>query len=125
MLKRFFKNTTRSNLTTSKFVVFGLLSLTLMACSKEEVKVKPPAPAVSVYSIQSQSIGGYREFVARTEASKEANLRARVEGELLERRFREGSFVEKGQVLLRIDPAAYEAALSSAKADLSLSLIHI
>ncbi|TWX69502.1 efflux RND transporter periplasmic adaptor subunit [Colwellia demingiae] len=119
MLKRFFKNTTRSNLTTSKLIFFGLLSLTLTACSKEDVKVKPPAPAVSVYSIKSQSIGGYREFVARTEASKEADLRARVEGELLERRFREGSFVEKGQVLLRIDPAAYQAALSSAKADLS------
>ena len=89
MLKRFLKNTTRSNLTTSKFIFFGLLSLTLTACSKEEVKVKPPAPAVSVYSIKSQSIGGYREFVARTEASKEADLRARVEGELLERHFRD------------------------------------
>ncbi|HBY87956.1 MAG TPA: efflux transporter periplasmic adaptor subunit, partial [Colwellia sp.] len=119
MLKRFLIKTTRSNVTTNKFVLFGLLSLTLSACGKEEVKAKPPAPAVSVYAIQSKSVGGYREFVARTEASKEANLRARVEGELLERRFREGSYVEKGQVLLRIDPAAYEAALSSAKADLS------
>jgi membrane fusion protein (multidrug efflux system) len=119
MLKRFLIKTTRSNLTTNKFVLFGLLTLTLTACGKEEIKAKPPAPAVSVYSIQSKSVGGYREFVARTEASKEANLRARVEGELLERRFREGSYVEKGQVLLRIDPAAYEAALSSAKADLS------
>lgn len=119
MLKRFFKNTARSNLTTSKFIFFGLLSLTLTACSKEEIKVKPPAPAVSVYSIKSQPIGGYREFVARTEAFKEADLRARVEGELIERHFREGSNVEKGQVLLKIDPAAYQAALSAAKADLS------
>ena len=44
------------------------------------------------------------------------------EKELLERHFREGSIVEKGQVLLRIDPAAYEAALSAAKADLSSRL---
>lgn len=119
MLKRFLKQSSRSNLTTSKVIFLGLLSLTLTACSKEEVQVKPPAPAVSVYSIKSQSIGGYREFVARTEAFKEANLRARVEGELTERHFREGSNVEKGQVLLRIDPAAYQAALSAAKADLS------
>ncbi|PKI14724.1 efflux RND transporter periplasmic adaptor subunit [Colwellia sp. 12G3] len=119
MLKHFLRHPSSANLTTNKFVLFGLLSLTLTACSKDEVKVKAPAPAVSVYSIKSQAIGGYREFVARTEAFKEANLRARVEGELTERHFREGSTVEKGQVLLRIDPAAYEAALSAAKADLS------
>jgi membrane fusion protein (multidrug efflux system) len=122
MLKYFLIQSKRSNLTTNKFLLFGLLSIMLTACSKEEVKVKPPAPAVSVYAIQSQAIGGYREFVARTEAFKEADLRARVEGELLERHFREGSIVEKGQVLLRIDPAAYEAALSAAKADLSSRL---
>jgi membrane fusion protein (multidrug efflux system) len=122
MLKYFLIQSKRSNLTTNKFLLFGLLSIMLIACSKEEVKVKPPAPAVSVYAIQSQAIGGYREFVARTEAFKEADLRARVEGELLERHFREGSIVEKGQVLLRIDPAAYEAALSAAKADLSSRL---
>lgn len=119
MLKHFLKQSSGSNLTTNKFVLFGLLSLTLTACSKDEVKIKPPAPAVSVYSIKSQAIGGYREFVARTEAFKEADLRSRVEGELLERYFREGSIVEKGQVLLRIDPAAYEVVLSAAKADLS------
>ncbi len=94
-------------------------SLTLSACGKPEVKVKPPAPAVSVYSVKAQAIGGYREFVARTEPFKEAALRARVEGELIARHFREGSNVEQGQILLQIDPAAYKAALSAAKADLS------
>ena len=119
MLKRFLRQSNTCKITTSKLAIFGLLSLTLTACSKEEVKVKPPAPAVSVYSIKAQPIGGYREFIARTEAFKEADLRARVEGELIERHFREGSNVEKGQVLLKIDPAAYQAALSAAKADLS------
>ena len=119
MLKRFLRQSNTCQITTSKLAILGLLSLTLTACSKEEVKVKPPAPAVSVYSIKAQPIGGYREFVARTEAFKEADLRARVEGELIERHFREGSNVEKGQVLLKIDPAAYQAALSAAKADLS------
>ncbi len=121
MLKRLLKQAKNSQLTVSKLSLFGLLTLSLglTACGEKEVKVKPPAPAVSVYSIKAQPIGGYREFVARTEAFKEANLRARVEGELVERRFREGSIVEKGQVLLKIDPAAYQAALSAAKADLS------
>lgn len=119
MLTSPFKQTKITYMTKSKLVLFGLLSLALTACGEKKAQVAPPAPAVSVYSIESQPIGGYREFVARTEAFKEANLRARVEGELIERHFREGSNVEKGQVLLRIDPAAYEAALSAAKADLS------
>lgn len=103
-----------------KCVLTGLsLILTLSACGKADVKAKPPKPAVSVYEIQSEQIGKYREFVARTEAFKEVNLKARVEGELIERGFREGGIVEKGQVLFKIDPAAYQASLSAAKADLS------
>jgi membrane fusion protein (multidrug efflux system) len=108
--------------TNSKYLLLGLFSLILMACSDKKPPAKPPAPSVSVYSVQSQPVGGYREFVARTEAFKEANLKARVEGELIERTFTEGSNVEKGQVLLKIDPAAYEAALDAANADLSSRL---
>lgn len=119
MLKRSFIPSQLRSISKTKLAFLGLLSLALTACGEQKAQVKPPAPAVSVYSIESQPIGGYREFVARTEAFKEANLRARVEGELIERHFREGSNVEEGQVLLRIDPAAYEAALSAAKADLS------
>ena len=122
MRKSLFRQTNCSQIKSSKIALFGILILTLAACGQPEVKVKPPAPAVSVYSIKAQEVGGYREFVARTDAFKKANLRARVEGELIERHFREGSSVEKGQVLLKIAPAAYKAALSAAKADLSSRL---
>jgi membrane fusion protein (multidrug efflux system) len=122
MLKSLVKQIEKTTDTNSKYLLLGLFSLTLMACSDNKPPAKPPAPSVSVYSVQSQPVGGYREFVARTEAFKEANLKARVEGELIERTFTEGSNVEKGQVLLKIDPAAYEAALDAANADLSSRL---
>ncbi len=122
MLKHFKNKTNNTIKTVTMFAPLILLTLALTGCGDKEVKVKPPAPAISVYTIQTQLIGDYREFVARTEAYKEANLRARVEGELVQRHFKEGSDVEKGQVLLRIDPAAYQAALSAAKADLSSKL---
>lgn len=101
-----------------KVTFLGLLSCGLIACGETVQMSETPPPAVSTYIIKTEDIGSYREFVARTQASKEANLRARVEGELIERHFKEGSFVEQGQVLLKIDPAEYEAALTSAKADL-------
>jgi membrane fusion protein (multidrug efflux system) len=122
MFKCLLSSTLQSNFNSTKALMIGLLSLTLIACSEETPKTKPPAPAVSIYSVQSQPVGGYREFVARTEAFKEANLKARVEGELIERTFTEGSNVEKGQILLKIDPAAYDAALAAANADLSSRL---
>lgn len=102
---------------TLKYVWIFVCFIT--ACGQAEHKAKPPAPAVSVYKIQSDEIGDYREFVARTEASKEVNLLARVEGELVERGFREGAKVNKDQILFKIDPAAYEASLAAAKADLT------
>ena len=101
-----------------KITLVGLLSLTLFACGEADKPRQTPPPAVSVYKIHTAEVGGQREFVARTEAFKEANLRARVEGELIERHFKEGALVEKEQLLLKIDPAAYEASLTQAKADL-------
>jgi membrane fusion protein (multidrug efflux system) len=99
--------------------LFGFFLSTLFSCSEPEKPRQAPPPAVSVYNIETEQVGQHREFVARTQAFKEANLRARVEGELIERHFREGAMVEKDQLLLKIDPANYEALLSQAKADLA------
>ena len=103
----------------SKKLTLSFCAFFLVACGKADVVQKMPPPAVSVYQINTQEIGKYREFVARTLASKEASLRARVEGELLDRLFREGADVAAGQVLLKIDPTEYIASVNSAKADLT------
>lgn len=94
-------------------------SLAVFACSEADIVKQTPPPAVSVYKVSTEEVGSHREFVARTEAFKEANLRARVEGELIERHFKEGARVEKNQLLFEIDPEAYEALLIQAKADLN------
>lgn len=102
-----------------KITLISLLSIGLISCSEPEKQRKSPPPAVSVYKVNVEEIGRHREFVARTQAFKEAHLRARVEGELIERHFREGAMVEKDQLLFKIDPANYEALLTQAKADLA------
>ncbi len=112
----------------SKFSPLGFVKATaiitamliISACGqKDQVAQQAPPPAVSTYVVSMDKIGDYREFVARTVASKEVELTARVEGELIERLFKEGAIVEKGQVLLKIDPTTYITALESAKADLA------
>lgn len=102
-----------------KITLISILSISLFACSEPEQQKKSPPPAVSVYEVNVIEVGRHREFVARTEAFKEANLRARVEGELIKRHFKEGAMVEKDQLLFKIDPENYEALLIQAKADLA------
>jgi membrane fusion protein (multidrug efflux system) len=102
-----------------KIMLITLFSISLFSCSEPVKQAKSAPPAISVYKVTVEDVGKHREFVARTQAFKEANLRARVEGELIARHFREGAMVEKGQLLLEIDSANYEALLTQAKADLA------
>ncbi|UCH75075.1 MAG: efflux RND transporter periplasmic adaptor subunit [Rhodospirillales bacterium] len=76
----------------------------------------PPAPSVTVAPVISRPVASTLEFVGRTDAYREVDLRARVVGFLLERFFEEGAEVSQGQVLFQIDPAEYEAAAAAAAA---------
>jgi membrane fusion protein (multidrug efflux system) len=61
----------------------------------------------------------YIELVGATLGSEDVEIRARVEGYLVSMNFTEGAFVRKGQLLYRIDPQPFDAALAEAKADLA------
>jgi membrane fusion protein, multidrug efflux system len=52
------------------------------------------------------------------DGSENVDIRARVQGYIQEIAFKEGSTIKKGDLLLRIDPRQYEAALAQAKAEL-------
>lgn len=68
-----------------------------------------------------QEVGDYYEYVGRSEAINEVDIRARVEGFLVKRNFTEGGMVEQGQLLYEIDRAPFEAALKGAEAQLASS----
>jgi membrane fusion protein (multidrug efflux system) len=78
----------------------------------------PPAE-VGVVTVTPGDVGLITELPGRLEASRTAEVRARAAGILQERVFREGSDVKAGQLLFRIDPAPYAAALQSAEASLA------
>ena len=108
-----------------KWLAFAALSSVFMfltGCDNgQEQQMQMPAAAVSVVEVQSEPIGSYQEFVARTEAVDTVDLRARVEGFLVKRDFKEGQTVEKDQLLFEIDPKPYEAALHRAQAEVASS----
>src|SRR5690606_17319423 len=74
---------------------------------------------VGVITLEAEPVTLTRELPGRVSAYRVAEVRARVDGIVLERRFTEGSDVKEGQVLFQIDPAPYRAALQSAQAQLA------
>jgi membrane fusion protein, multidrug efflux system len=90
----------------------------LLACSKTEPP-PPPPPEVQVAEVTQNDVPIYIELVGATLGSEDVEIRARVEGYLVSMDFTEGTFVRKGQLLYKIDPQPFEAALSEAKANLS------
>jgi membrane fusion protein (multidrug efflux system) len=75
----------------------------------------PPAKVV-LQAVQSADFPVELEFPGRVSGSREVEVRAQVSGILQQRTYEEGSQVKQGQVLFRIDPRTYEAAVARAKA---------
>jgi membrane fusion protein (multidrug efflux system) len=80
-----------------------------------------PPGEVSVVTIAPERITISNELPGRLEATRIAEVRARVAGIILKRTFREGSEVKAGEVLYRIDPATFKANYDSAQATLAKS----
>lgn len=99
----------------------AVLALALLSgCSKTAPeKAAPPPIDVSIQNVQAQTVPVVFEFVGQTESSQQVEIRARVNGFLEKRVYTEGSFVEPGQVLFRMDTKPFEANLKAAKAELA------
>ena len=77
-----------------------------------------PPPQVGVITVYPAEVPYPVEYAGRVAGFRDVEVRPRVGGLLLERRFEEGARVTEGQVLFQIDPATYEVALSRAEAQL-------
>ena len=91
----------------------------LAGCQDAAEVPAPPPPAVEVTDVTLAPVASEFEFVTRTRASEDTDIRARVTGNLIERNFAEGQVVEAGSLMFRIDPRPYQAALNVARAELS------
>lgn len=100
-------------------ILMLLVALMLFGCDSSREKPPTKAPLVTVASVEQRQIEDNREYVATTESIQSVELIARVEGFLIERKFEEGSDVNKGDLLYQIDPATYKAALKQAKGGLA------
>ena len=99
------------------------LALLMTACSESESQPASagsmPAQQVTVLEIQPQDLPARFEYVGRLQASREIEIRPRITGIIEQRLFDEGSFVDSGQPLFKIDSAPFAARRQAAAAALA------
>lgn len=78
-----------------------------------------PPPQVKVVTVMPETITINKALVGRLAPYRSADVRARVAGVLQQRAYTEGTRVNQGDVLFRIDPAPLQATLAQAQAQLA------
>jgi multidrug efflux system membrane fusion protein len=75
-----------------------------------------PAPPVRVASAATKDVPVMVRTIGTVLANSIVNVKSQVDGPLLAATFKEGQMVKKGDLLFRIDPAPFEAALRQSQA---------
>lgn len=103
------------------FLLVGCDQLSGLISKKDNAAQAPQARTVRVTTVKMtpHKVDIQRELTGRTVAYRWAEVRPEVGGILKERCFTEGAMVKEGDVLYRIEPDTYKAALDKARADLA------
>ncbi|HIJ87140.1 MAG TPA: efflux RND transporter periplasmic adaptor subunit [Desulfuromonadales bacterium] len=91
-----------------------------VSCSakKEKPKVKPPVPVKVVQAVQ-KNVPIEVKAIGTIEAYTSVAIKAQVNGQIAKLHFSEGSNVEKGALLISIDPEPFQATVSQFEATLA------
>jgi membrane fusion protein (multidrug efflux system) len=100
---------------------FVLAALILSGCKQEKAPPLSSAgpPQVVVAAVEQRDVPIVREWIGQLDGSENVDVRARVQGYIQEIAFQEGTVVKPGELLLRIDPRPFEAAVAQEDADLA------
>ena len=93
--------------------VAGLLIATPSGQAQQTAAISVGTVAAALRPITQAS-----EFVGRVEAINRVEVRARVTGYLEDVLFKDGAYVKEGDVLYRIEPDTFQAAVQQAQGDL-------
>jgi membrane fusion protein (multidrug efflux system) len=108
-------------LRASKAMALVLLSCgVLTACGGPAAPPAPPPVPVSGLEVSPSALALQLEYAAQLRGLREVEVRARVSGILLERRYREGARVKAGDLLFRIDPAPFRAEVARLRAEVGV-----
>ena len=97
-----------------------LLAIPLLLCGAATAQM----PGKMVTYVQAEkAVQGQdkivRKSIGRTEAVRHVTIRAAVEGRMTKVHFQEGAMVQKGELLMEIDPLRYTSAVKQAEASVA------
>lgn len=99
------------------FLICFAVAFIASGCKKRE-KPESSVPTVEVALPLVDSVTIYNEYPATIVTESQADVVAKVNGQILSRNFQPGSYVKKGQLLYVIESKTYSAAVGEAKAQL-------
>lgn len=94
-----------------KFSILMMILLIIISCGKKKPKAYTPLE-IPVVKVIQKDVPVYQDFVGQVYGQYDIRIRARVSGFLEAIHFKEGYWVEKGQLLYTIDPQAFEAKVA-------------
>jgi len=100
-------------------VVSAFFSGCTSADSKQQQKAQAAAPrvvSVAVAKVQQQDVPVYLTGLGSVTAFNTANIKSRIDGQIVAVNFKEGQNVKQGELLIVVDPRPYEVQLSQAQA---------
>ncbi len=100
-------------------VAVSLLALPACRATHAEAPKAPPPPEVRVVTVIPERIALTSEWIATLDGYVNAQIHPQVSGYLVQRNYREGAAVHKGDVLFEIDPRPLNAVLDQARAQLA------
>ncbi len=92
----------------------------LAACSAPEPP-PPTKPEVLVSKVVAKDVELYTEWVGSTVGMVDASIRSKVQGYLLSQEYLDGDEVKSGDLLFRIDPRQFKAALDATRGQLDVA----
>ena len=106
-------------------VVLAAVCAFFVACSSGDPKSQkaqaagpPRAVSVAVAPVQKQDVPVYLSGLGSVTAFNTANIKSRVDGQIMKVNFREGQDVREGELLIQIDSRPYEVQLEQVQAQL-------
>ena len=104
---------------TSTLGIALVCAFLLNGCKKEKTSVATGQTVeVTAVKVEPRTVPITFEWIAQTESSRQVEIRARVDGILEKRVYREGSLVHEGEVMFEMERKPFEARLALAKAEL-------
>jgi membrane fusion protein (multidrug efflux system) len=94
--------------------LLAAIALSALGCEGKRAPAAPPPPSVNVVTAERRDVPIVHEYVGTLDGFVNVEIRARVAGFLQQVGYREGTFVQAGQLLFQIDPAQFQAALADA-----------